>query len=159
MGTSIGSDLIYYRVLRVIFISGFAVSIVLTFIPSIEVASAPPVFGFGNQFLKSELLSDKDIIGKLLQENAIVGLFFVFLFMAQVAILVLAIKYPKRWVFIAGVSLTCLTITLWLFSTTPQSTTTLVIPAVFSWLATFAKLTGFFIHPPVTNAETIKVEG
>jgi MFS family permease len=137
----------HYKILRIIFISGFSLQLLLTFIPSVEVNKLK-VFGFDNQFLKNETYSDKDTIGLLLQVNPLLGLFFIAVFILQIIFIILAIKYPRRWVFLSGAGLACLSFIGWLFMPKASNTTILVIPALLSWCAMFAKMTGFFIHPP-----------
>jgi len=138
----------YYN-LRILFIIGYSISFILNFIPSFRIK--------GSFFQPEKLLSVRDIV-KILFGNGQValGMFSVLLVAFAIVFVILAIKYPKRWVFVSGASFGVFGLFLSLFVGTPEGVEVLVIPAVISYIANAMILSGFFIKPEVHSKVTLK---
>jgi hypothetical protein len=145
-----------YQLLRIIFIAGFALSVIMTFVPSLEVTeNLPQAFGvFGNQFLRPRkgLVSEKDVIESGFQRNPIIGMFYFGILVFNIGMIFIPWKFPKRWIFLTGAAVACFLFLLSLM-TTPIDTNAftiqyLLLPSILGWIALFAKVTGFFIYPP-----------
>jgi hypothetical protein len=128
----------HFRTLRVIFIAGYVGSIIVYFIP-VEVMNNPNIPpGSYSMF---------DIIKMIAQVNPPVAMVMVFFFALNIVIVVLALTYPKRWVFIVGASYAALALMYSFVSSSGQMVEFSLIMAVISWAIVLAELTGFFIKP------------
>ena len=137
-----------YQALRALFVGGFALDIVLMFVPSIEVTTAG-FLGFGGTVIS---MSGLDVIRRLFQSGEVgLAMLLVLLFCAQVAFLILAMKYPKRWVFVAGSCFAVFLVILGLFAGSSDNVEEYFVPRVLSYVATALQLAGFWVKPPDTK--------
>lgn len=147
------SDILRFQLLRALFVCGWVLSIVLTFVPSYRIRTRGG--GFFDYYYEYRLLSGYDIIQLLYQEGELgLWMLFVLLFAVEIVFVVLAFKYPKQLVFIAGATFAALNLLLNLFSTPMEGIEVLLIPRVLGYIATAFILSGFFIKPPATQIET-----
>ncbi len=137
-----------YQTIRTLFITGFILNIILTFIPS---ASYQP-YSYYEQPLK--YLSAYDGIQILFKAQSFWGFYFVFLFSLNIVFIVLAIKYPKGWIFIAGASVTGFNYVLSLFMPSNPDIHSVFVTAVFQYLASLFILSGFFANPSKEKPNT-----
>ena len=133
-GTPSASNL--YHLLRNLFLLGYVLNIVLWFIPTMRVGEQPALSAFSLVRLVSQL------------GNWGATILLVLVFASNVAFVVLALAYPRRWVFIVASSVASFLILLNLFSASNPEMHNLIIPRVLQWCAEFLTLTGFFIKPP-----------
>jgi hypothetical protein len=124
-----------YRNLRALFIVGFVLEIILTFVPCHGAD--------GRSF------SDFESIRWAFQQGRD-GLAFlsVSMFCFAVACAALAIAYPRRWVFIAGACFAAFNLILELFS--GSNGNVYFLPQLLDYVATAMMITGFWIKPPAT---------
>ncbi len=143
-----------YRLLRPVFVAGFILSLILYFVPCYKPAG---------DVLKAWLsmggverpLSSFDLCRLLVHTgNVQWGAFYIALSGVELALVLLALRRPRRWVFIAGSSEQLyLLIAFLLRPTSPD----LSHPSFFAFLA-YASwalcLTGFFVKPPSARVAT-----
>jgi len=138
-----------YKVWHSLFILGCIFNIGLTFVPSMRVKVA----GFFT--VEEKLISNLQLVQLAFQTGHTgLGLLAVLFFAAWVAFLVMAIVYQKSWVFIAGASLSALSLLLGLFSVSSGNVEYLLIPRIIVYVADVFMLSGFIAKPPVAAAET-----
>jgi len=138
-----------YRNLRALFFAGFALTAVLTFVPALK-AEVGGFMGMGGE---ERSLSALDLIRLLFQGGqAGLGILFVLMFCTTVAFAVLAIKYPRRWVFIAGSCYAVFGILLAFFSGSNKDIQYYFLPRLLGYIATAMTLTGFWVRPPIHPA-------
>lgn len=134
-----------YRSYRRVFIGGFALSILLWFVPSVTMK----VGGFLGVGGEEKTLSVLDVVRMLFRAGHLGFAFFlVLLFCISAAFLVLAIKYPRRWVFVAGSSYAVFGIILDVFSGSGTDVHYIYLPKAMGYLATAMTLVGFWCKPP-----------
>jgi hypothetical protein len=134
-----------FQLLRILFICGFLMSIGLTFVPRIEITQQG-MFGIGE--VQKETYSMYGLV-RLLGERQEVGwqLFYVILFALQIVFVILAIKYPKRWVFISGASISAFLLLWDFFTPSREDIEYLLIPRVLDYISSAFVLLGFFAKP------------
>lgn len=128
--------------MRTIFVSGYLISFIMAFVPTLRIKS-----GF---FRPEQVLSLKDIIQLLFEggqtaTEVLLGLFV----LADIAFVVLAMKYPKRWVFLSGAILAAFGLFMNLFSPKAEGAELLVVPTAISLIAGALPLIGFVMNPPL----------
>jgi len=134
-----------FQLLRVLFICGYLMKIVLTFVPSAEITQRG-MFGFGE--VQKQTYSLYDII-RLLGERGAFGwqLFFIVLFALKIVFVILAIRYPKRWVFISGASFYAFLLLWGFFTPSMEGIEYLLIPSILDYISSALVLLGFFVKP------------
>jgi len=139
------SEVSKFQILRTIFILGCLINITLYFVPGFEVT---------NLFDKSDGIYSAYEIIKILGEHQKTGLqlLYVTIVVLYIVFTVLAISYPKRWIFILGASLTVFSL-LWNFSSSGNGKIHyLLIFKILSNLGDVFILSGFFIKHPTIDA-------
>ncbi len=140
----------HYETLRRFFLLGYAMNIVLWFVPAVK-ARVGGFFGFGG---KEELLSMFSFARMVSQGSPGLAMFLVLVFASNIVFIVLALKYPKRWIFLAGSSLAAFFLLLDVFSSNSNDQVRyLLLPRLLDWAATALTLTGFLIKPPALGGE------
>jgi len=123
--------------LQVVFFLGFALSVVLFFVPCVET--------------NDMVFSGFDVTRILLQKNVSMGTAFIlfFSFCASLTFAVLAIQYPRRWVFIAGACYTSLWLLYgWFHSGSDDGSPKVIfLFKLFDYASSTMILTGFWIWP------------
>jgi hypothetical protein len=101
--------------------------------------------------VEEKLMSTLDLIRKAFQMGQSgLALLAVSFFAAYIALLVMAVVYQKRWVFITGASLVAFGLLMNLFSPSNPNIEHLLITQVIGYIATFFMLSGFIAKPPVS---------
>lgn len=134
-----------FLMLRRLFILGYSMNIVLWFIPSVVIRGN--VGGFLWPAQPDRLLSMFSLVRLISQENPLLTLFFVLVFASNIAFIVLAIKVPKRWVFLTAAILSSLFLLLGLFSATPEDIYYIPFTRNLGYIAAALTLVGFVITP------------
>ncbi len=141
-----------YRNLRALFIAGFALNALIFFLPAFKV-KVGSVLGMGGEVRTFSALT---LTREVIQAGHIgVGLFFVIVFCIAVAFVVVAIKYPRRWVFITGACYTVFWLIFGFFSGENKDTQQLFLPQLLGYIASAMTLAGFWIRPPTQAAARI----
>ena len=143
-----------YRLLRPVFVAGLTLSLILYFIPCYE-----PSGDILNAWTTTDgvprRLSSFDLCRLLVRTgNVQWGTFYVTLSGVELALLLLALRRPRRWVFIVG---SCEQLYLLIAFLLRPSSPDLSQPWLASFLcyASWAMcLTGFFVKPPRLLAAT-----
>lgn len=129
--------------LLVLFILGHLMNIVLMFVPAVR------VLGFMT-------LTNYDLIEALFQHGKVaLGLFMLLLFVEDLAAIVLALVYPKRWIFITSSVVSAFGLLTTLFHLSARAGDSperfmvqiLWIPMILAYIAGIFTLSGFFIKP------------
>jgi hypothetical protein len=140
-----------YRLLRTLFIAGLALSVILYFVPFYKPAG---------DVLKAWLatggvarrLSSFDLCRLLVHTGHVQwGAFYMALSGIEVALLVLALRRPRRWVFVAG---SCEQLYLLISFLLRPASTDLSDPwltHLLLYVSSVLCLTGFLIRPPVNG--------
>ena len=137
-----------FKVWQSLYILGCIFNIVTMFIPSVNVKAS----GFIN--VKEKLMSGLQIIQQAFQAGQSgLALLAVLFFAAYIALLVMAIVYQKRWIYIVGASLSAFNLLLNLFIPSNPDVEHLIIPQVISYLAAFFMLSGFIAKPHVSEPQ------
>lgn len=137
-----------YGFLRTLFILGLLTNLALTFVPSMQMR-AGGFLGFGGE---EKLLSSYNMIQMLFNQGQVgLGIFLVGLFAVNIALAVLALTNPKRWVFVTAACITAFSLLLNLFSGSNESVKILSTPKTIGYIASALMLLGFFIKPPIQN--------
>ena len=138
-----------FQTLRMLFIFGYLIGIILTFVPSVEITQITQHGMFDAGEVTKVTYSSYGII-QLLGERQEVGLqlFFVILFALNIAFIILAIKYPKRWIFISGASITAFLLLWNFFTPSNKDIQNLFIPRIIGYISDTFILLGFLIKPP-----------
>ncbi len=132
-------NVLSFQNLRGLFVIGNVIYLVLLFVPSYGLDA------IGGQ----KLMSDLEMMRRFSQT----GNLFEFIFLLIVAVvaplawIVLALVYPKRWVFIAGASLVVFNVLLELFSGGSPDVKKLLIPRILAYVADAFVMTGFVAKP------------
>ena len=138
-----------YRNLRALFIAGFALNAILFFVPALK-AKVGGFLGFGGEERTFSVLT---LTREIIQAGHLgLGLFFVIIFCIAVAFVVLAIKYPRRWLFITGACYTIVWFIFALFSGSGKDTEELFLPKLLGYVASALTLSGFWVRPPAPTA-------
>jgi hypothetical protein len=137
-----------YRNLRALFIAGFVLQCVLVFVPSLRM-TVGSVMGYGGEV---RTFSDLEIIRLLFQGGKMgLGTYLVILFCATATFAVLAIKYPRRWVFIAGSCFTIYGIIYGVFAGSDPNVQYLFLPRLLDYISSAMTLGGFWVRPPIAT--------
>jgi len=133
-----------FQLLRILFICGCLMGIVLTFVPGIEITHRDM---FGEEVQKKTYSSYE--VTRLLGERQKVGwqLFYVILFALNIVFVILAIRYPKRWVFISGASIAAFFLLWDFFTPSKEGIEYLLIPRILGYISSAFVLLGFFVKP------------
>jgi hypothetical protein len=123
-----------YGNLRALFVAGFVLEIILTFVPS--------------HGAEGRSFSDFESVRWSFQQGGRDGLFLlsVSMFCFMVACPALALSHPRRWVFIAGASFAMFGLVLEFF--TGSNENVYFLPRLLDYVAIAMMLTGFWIKPP-----------
>jgi hypothetical protein len=128
---------------RVIFIAGFMLEILLWFIPTISITTDLGAISISSFRIARSLF--------LYGQNG-AGLLVIFPLFVSVVILVLAMKYPRRWVFICGACFAVLVI-LWGVShgsaDLEMGMDVYFAPRILSYVGSVMGLIGFIVKPPL----------
>ncbi|MFQ6083957.1 MAG: hypothetical protein ACE5KE_01680 [Methanosarcinales archaeon] len=138
------SNLFAYHVLRILFVCGYAIKILLTFVPSTRM-KVGGFMGFGGE---ERVLSPYDMIQLLFKEKPGAAMLIVIIFAIMVAFVVLALTYPKRWVFLTGAIFVAFFLLVSFFQPAREGVEYLIIPRVLGLIGEVLCLTGFFVKPP-----------
>lgn len=134
----------YYR-LRALFLLGYALNILLWFVPMARMK----VGGFLAFGAEEKTFSMLSMVRLLSQQGALgMTLFLVAVFASNIVFIVLALALPRRWVFLTASSVAAFFILLNLFSGSNEQTTYFLVPKVLGWIASLLTLLGFAIKPP-----------
>lgn len=141
--------------LKTLFIIGFLINIILTFIPSTRIKTGG-YLGIGGE---EKLVSTHKMIQLAFRRNPSIALLLVVVFAFFVAVVILAITHPKRWVFLSGAIVVAFFMLVNLFSPSQEELGVkgLIIPNIIGFIGNILCLTGFFIKPK-KEIETEKVE-
>jgi hypothetical protein len=135
-----------YGSLRALFFVGFALSAVLEFVPVLKMK----VGGFMGIGGEERSMSALDLIRLLFQGGQTgLAILFVLMFCVTLAFAALALKYPRRWVFIAGSCYAVFVIVLDFFSGSNKDVEYYFLVQLLGYIATAITLTGFWVRPPV----------
>jgi len=138
-----------FRNLRTIFIVGFLIEVVLWFVP----AGVLETTGFLGLQIQRQVVSALDIVRMLFQlQKEGFGFLYVLFFCAELAFLVLAIFYARRWVFVAGACFVAFLLILDIFTGSSQNFHPYFLSRAVGYLAAAMALTGFWIRPQRTAA-------
>jgi len=139
-----------FQILRTLFICGHLIYIVLTFVPTIKVS---PQGMYGSGKVQEQTYSAYELI-RFLGESEQFGwqIFYVVVFALDVAFVILAITYPKRWVFISGASMTAFFLLWDLFTPPKEGIVGMVIPNILDYVASAFVLLGFIAKPTSTTS-------
>ena len=135
-----------HRRLRNFFILGYALNIILWFVPAVTMRVGT-LLGFGGEEKTLSMFSMVRLISQ--QHNLGLTIFLVGVFAGNIVFIALALAHPRRWVFITASSVAAFFILLNLFSGSNEQIHYLLVPRVLGWCATLLTLTGFVIKPPV----------
>jgi hypothetical protein len=143
-----------YRLLRPVFVVGLALSLILYFVPCYKPAG-DVLKAWSATGGVERRLSSFDLCRLLLRTgNVQSGAFYIALSGVELALVLLALQHPRRWVFIAG---SCEQLYLLIAFFLRPSSDALSQPS-FSAFMSYASwamcLTGFFVKPPRTRAVT-----
>ncbi len=137
-----------YPTLRGVFVAGLLLDLVLTFVPAYR-TKVGSFLGFGGE---ERSLSAFDMIRIQLQNQSGWGVFNVAYFGAYAALVVLAWKQPKRWVFVTGAALAAFALLLELFIGPWDSIYYYPVPRLLHYVAGACVIAGFFARPPSRRA-------
>lgn len=141
-----------YRSLSILFIAGFTIQAVLWFVPAAKV-TVGGLIGQGGQELS---LSNLDAVRLLIQSGQVgLGILFVTFFCITVAFVALAMKYPRRWVFIAGSCFEFFGMVLNFFSGSNPNVQHYLLPQLLGYVAAAMVLTGLWIKPPILGIPSV----
>jgi len=141
------SGLFTYNLLRILFVCGYSIQIILTFVPSIHM-KVGGFLGYGGE---ERVLSLYDMIQLIFPENPGVALLMVTIFATWVAFVVLALTYPKRWVFLTGAILVAFFFLVNIFTPGQEGQEGIeyfVIQRILSFIGSILCLSGFLVKPP-----------
>jgi hypothetical protein len=147
-GTTITIRITHSR-LRVMFIAGFWLHVVLTFVPAYG-ARVGGFLGIGAQERSFSLLEVIRLAFANGKEG--VGLLNVLWFCSMVAFAVLGMKQPQRWVFLGGACVTSFFLVLNFFSGSAAGVELYLLPHVLGFIASGMQLSGFWIKPLSSRA-------
>lgn len=138
--------IVSYRRLRNLFLLGYALNIVLWFVPAITMRVGT-FLGVGGEDKTFSMFS----LVRLISQQGKLGLtiFFVSVFASNIVFIVLALALPRRWVFLTASSVAAFLILLGLFSGSSEQAQYFLIPRLLGWAASLLTLIGFFIRPPM----------
>lgn len=139
-----------YQTIRILFIVGCILKIVLTFLPSVSYQS----YSFSESPIK--YMSDFEAIQILMKAQSFWGFFYVIIFASNIAFLILALSYQRRWIFISGASVTALCFIIYLFSPSNPNVHSIFLTLLFQHLATIFLLLGYFAKPPKHELDKVK---
>jgi len=143
-----------FPTLRFLFVCGFALETVLTFVPKMQEKNF-----LGSMLGESKLnsVSSYNQIQQIFQAgDFFTGLFAVTsLFTIGIAFIVLAFAYPKRWIFITGSSYAAYWILVALFIPGRGDAEYFIFYIILGYVANALKLSGFFVRPTVNNSEAV----
>lgn len=142
-----------YRNLRALFVVGFALDAAMVFVPSFRMK----VGGFMGMGGEERSLSVLDAIRLAFANGQFgIGMFFVLCFCAAVAFAVLAVKFPRRWVFVAGSCFAAFMTVLSIFmgSGDDAHTHRYLLPRLIGYVCAVLQLVGFWVRPPIEPAPT-----
>lgn len=150
----------HFQLLRQLFIAGYAIALILFFVPSIEITSRTHTSLFSAPETSTDSYSTFEIT-RLLGKKGEMGLqlFVVASFAISAALLILAITYPKRWVFITGASMTAFFLLWNLFSAPDEHVKALFLPAIVGYISSGLALLGFFVRPPRSQPREEAISG
>ena len=131
------------RKLKLLFILGWAISIILVFVPYKRM-KVGGIYGIGGEERTVSLLQETRLLA---ESTPLISLFMTIAIAIFIAFLVLAIKYPKRWVFLSGAIFMSFFFLLSLFSPPTEGEKLFLIPRVIDFISTAFILTGYFIKP------------
>jgi len=139
-----------YQTIRILFIIGYILNIILTFVPSVSYKS------YSYYESAEKYMSDYEAIQILLNAQSFWGIYFVVLFASYFAFIILAFKYQRSWVFITGASVTAFTFILFLFYPSNPDVHRVFLTSVLGYLAMIFILSGFFAKPPKSEQDVAK---
>ena len=134
------------KTLRLLFIIGFGISIVLFFVPYKRVNPTRTDRLEGMVTGRAPIEGVVSPIEELRHDPA-AALFGAILLSVYIAFFVLAIVYPKRWVFLAGAIYMSFSLLLALFVSPSENEHVFLIPNILSILSTILGLSGYFVKP------------
>ena len=135
--------------LRIAFIVGCSLHVILTFAP----AYSAKVGGFLGIGAEDRSFSTFDAIRAALATNAgeMAGLIGVIWFCSVLGFALLAMKRPRRWVFLAGACVASFFLILSMFAGAPPNVRVYLLPQLLRLSASLMEMTGFWIAPAQSN--------
>lgn len=132
-----------YAMLRRLFVLGYAMNIILWFVPTMRM-KVGGILGVGAQ---EDVYSVLTLVQRISQTSPGWHLFFVLTFASNILFIVLAVAYARRWIFITGASVATLFLLWGLFSTDAPGVEGFLLPRILGYVATALTLTGFVVVP------------
>lgn len=132
-----------YQVLRSLFIVGYVMNFALWFAPIIRM-KVGGIIGIGAEVRSFSMFS---LITAISSTNPGQTFLAVLVFASDILFIVLAITYPRRWIFILASSVGVLVLLYSLFIVKLPGMHFL-LPQVLGYVAAALTLTGFLIRPP-----------
>jgi hypothetical protein len=118
---------------------------VLWFVPTYKVA----VGGLIGQGGQERSLSNLDAVRLVIQSGQLgLGILFVLFFCITAAFVALAMKYPRRWVFIAGSCFELFELVFDFFSGSNPNMQPYLLPQLLGYVAAAMVLAGLWVKPP-----------
>ena len=141
-----------YRLLRPLFIAGMTLSLVLYFIPRYS-PSGDTLNAWNATGGDERSLSSFDLCLLLIRTGTPAwGAFYIASSGVEVLLLLLALRRPRRWVFIAGASEQLYFLLAFLLRPKGGDLSEALFPSLLPYVAWAMSLTGFFAKPPGTIA-------
>jgi hypothetical protein len=143
-----GQTLRTYGFLRPVFVAGLALSLILYFVPCYQ-----PSGGILNAWTATggvaRRLSSFDLCLLLLRTgNVAWGAVYVASSGVELVLLLLALRRPRRWVFVVGSCEQLFLIATFLLRSSPDDLSQPFFWALLGYAAWAMSLTGFFVKPP-----------
>ncbi len=137
-----------YRALRLLFITGFALSFILYYIPCYKPAG-PVLTAWTANGGAERRLSSFDLCRLLIRTGDVNwGAFYIALSLFELTILVLAIRRPRRWVFVAGSCEQLYLLLAFLLRSHSGDLPQPLITMLLGYASWPMCLSGFFVKPP-----------
>ncbi len=138
-----------YRTLRPVFVAGLALSLILYFVP-LYTPTGDVLKTWSATGGVERKLSSFDLCRLLVDTgNVQWGAFYMALSGVEVALLVLALQRPRRWVFIAGSCEQLYTLITYLLRPTSNDLPQPLVSVFLSYASWAMCFTGFWVKPPV----------
>jgi hypothetical protein len=135
-----------YNLLRRLFVLGYAMNIVLWFVPTYQGRLGGFVSGSSAE---DSVYSTFLLVRILSQTSPGWTLFFVVSFALNIVFIVLAFSWPKRWLFLTASSVSAFFVLWGLFSSGNPNLHSFLLPLLLGYIASAMTMVGFFIKPPV----------
>jgi len=139
-----------YTNLKRVFIFGYALKIVLWFLPAVKVSPESFISIWGDD----KILSMFSFVRLLSKWSFDLTMLMVLVFASNIVFIILAFKHPKRWIFLTGSSFTVFFLLMDMFSTSSNHQVHyLILPKILGYVTDAMTLTGFLIKPPLQEKE------